>query len=324
MASAELVARAFQPGPDPVDLPPPLTEPNETAPSRWRLLAGSARRELTRQRELGELLSRSARAVRAGRRWRREHAARPAQPFAGPMTRFNRPITPNRCYANVTLPLRELKAVKDAFGGTLNDVYLALAGGAIHRYLRLHGELSDVPATAAVPVSVRRDDEDPTFGNAIAQWFVSTASDRADPLERLQSVIENARVARELFAARDPRLAVDWLDYWPLRWVYLDAFQRMASVLLRRPSFTVIVSNVRGPRRPLYIDGARVVALRSMGPLSLQQGLNFTAWSYLDDFSVGLHACREHVPDLGVLADAMRQELGALTAAASARGRRAS
>jgi len=81
----------------------------------------------------------------------------------------------------------------------------------------------------------------------------------------------------------------------------------------------VIVSSVRGPQQPLYIDGVRVVALRSMGPLSLQQGLNFTAWSYLDDFAVGLHACREHVPDLEILADAMREELEALTRAAGSR-----
>jgi WS/DGAT/MGAT family acyltransferase len=324
MASAELVARAFQSTSDPVELPPPVTEPNEAVPDRWRLLAGTARRELARQRELASLLGRSARAIRTGVRWRREHRGGVARPFEGPMTRFNRPITPNRCYANVTLPLSDLKAVKTAFGGTLNDVYLALVGGAIHRYLRLRGELPDVPATAAVPASVRREDEDPTFGNAIAQWFVSTGSNLADPVERLRSVIENARVARELFAARDARLAVDWLDYWPLRWMYLGGFQRLAAAVLRRPSFTVIVSNVRGPRQPLYSDGAPVVALRSMGPLALQQGLNFTAWSYLDDFAVGLHACREHVPDLAVLADAMRDELELLTSAASARARQAS
>ena len=65
----------------------------------------------------------------------------------------------------------------------------------------------------------------------------------------------------------------------------------------------MIVSNVRGPREPLFSDGARVVALYSMGPLAKQQGLNFTAWSYQNDFQIGVHACREHVPDLRALAE---------------------
>lgn len=64
----------------------------------------------------------------------------------------------------------------------------------------------------------------------------------------------------------------------------------------------MIVSNVRGPSQQLYSDGARVVALYSMGRLATQQGLNFTAWSYLNDFRIGVHACREHVPDVRALA----------------------
>jgi WS/DGAT/MGAT family acyltransferase len=317
-ASAELVARVLQTTPDPIVLPPAVAQANEAVPAKGRLLAGSVRRELARQRDLPGLLRRSVRAIRSGVRWHKGHETGPTRPFAGPMTRFNRPLTPNRIYRHVTLPLGELKAVKNAFDANLNDVYLALAGGAIHRYLVSHDEIPDAPATAAIPVSVRRPENDPTFGNAVAQWFASTGSDLEDPVERLHAVVESARAARELFASRDSRLAVDWLDYWPLRWIYLDAFQRVAAALLRRPSFTVIVSNVCGPREPLYSDGSRVVALRSMGPLALQQGLNFTAWSYQDDFTVGLHACREHLTDLGVLADAMREELTALGEAAAA------
>jgi WS/DGAT/MGAT family acyltransferase len=217
-----------------------------------------------------------------------------------------------------------MKRVKQAFGGTLNDVFLALVGGAIHRYLAGRRQLPGDPATAAIPVSVRREDEDPSFGNAIAYWFVSTGSHLADPVERLHAVVESSGASRALFAKRDARLSVDWLDYWPLRWLYLDVFQRAAASLLRRPSYTVIVSNVKGPPQPLYIDGSRVVALRSMGPLALQQGLNFTAWSYVDDFEVGLHACREHVPDLARLAQGMQHELQALTQAARSRESRAS
>ena len=70
---------------------------------------------------------------------------------------------------------------------------------------------------------------------------------------------------------------------------------------------------------PLYVDGAGVEALYSMGPLSRQQGLNFTAWSYRDDFTVGIHACRAHVPDITTLADLLAEELRQLQKAAQAR-----
>ena len=104
-----------------------------------------------------------------------------------------------------------------------------------------------------------------------------------------------------------------------LRHCYLDVFQRIASVFLRRPSFNVIVSNVRGPSERLYIDGARIEELFSMGPLSLQQGLNFTAWSYLDTFAVGVQGCREYVPDIARLANGLGAELELLTKAVRCR-----
>ena len=75
----------------------------------------------------------------------------------------------------------------------------------------------------------------------------------------------------------------------------------------------LIASNVRGPSVPLYSNGARVSELFSMGPLSGQQGLNFTGWSYLDTFAVGVHACREHVPDVRSLANGLASELEMLS-----------
>jgi diacylglycerol O-acyltransferase len=324
LASAELVARTLLPRPDPIGPLPRPAEPNEGVPARWRLLVASLRQQLARQRYLPNLLARSTREIRAGLRLRRQSRSKPAIPFAAPMTRFNLPLTANRIFRHVTLPLRDLQTVKKAFGGTLNDVFLTLVGGAIRRYLAQHGELPSASTTAAIPVSVRTPDEDSAMGNALAQWFASTGSHLADPVARLQHVSESTRVARELFAARDGRLTVDWLEWWRLRWLYLGAFQRLAASVLRRPSFTVIVSNVRGPQQELFSDGARVVGLSSMGPLALQQGLNFTAWSYRDDFTVGLHACREHVPDLSILAEAMREELDALVDATHSRVRHAS
>lgn len=316
-ASAELVLRSFQTTPDPVDLPRLTAPADERPPSGLVRLARAARRQLRGAVSLPGLLWRSLRALVGALRWEREARARTPRPFESPPTRFNRPITPNRVYAHVTLPLHELRALKDTFGCTLNDVYLALVGGALRRYLATR-EPCERALTAAVPVTVRGADDDPAFGNAVAYWFATTGSDLSDPVERVRAVAESTRAARALFATRDPRLAMDWLEHWPLRRLYLDGLPAFVGALVGRPSYNVIVSNVRGPSRPLYSDGARVEALYSMGPLTHEQGLNFTAWSYLDDFSVGVHACREHVPDVRELARGLEGELAALRREAAA------
>jgi diacylglycerol O-acyltransferase len=311
-AAAELVLRSFQLD---ASTAPDLSgyeRENEPIPSAGRRLLRSLRRELIRQKELPGLVARSLRATGVTLRWRREGRALPPSPFSTPATPFNRPLTPNRVYSHVTLSLTAMKEVKVALECTLNDVFLAVVGGALRRYLANHEERRESDLTAAVPVSVRREEDDATFGNATAYWFASTASHVADPIERVHAVARGTRTARAHFEARDPYLPVDWLEHWPLRRFYLTGFAALVGLIARRPSYNVIVSNVRGPSKPLYSDGARIDALFSMGPLTLHQGLNFTAWSYLDDFSVGIHACREHVPNVRTLADDLRDEMDLL------------
>jgi diacylglycerol O-acyltransferase len=316
VASAALVLHALQEDPQPAALPTPYEGGQEPVPPAAERLLRSLGRELRRQRELPSLLARSIRDVRSGLQ-RRAGLPVPPRAFTSPPTRFNRPLSPSRICAHVRLPLSGLREAKSGLDCTLNDVYLAIVGGALRSYLERHGELPEEPLSAAVPVSARREGDDPLFGNATAYWFATTASHLADPLERLRAVAESTRVARVLFAERDPRLPLEWLDHWPLRRLYLDGLSWLGGALLQRPAYNVIVSNVRGPSRPLYNDGARLAGLYSIGPLTLQQGLNFTAWSYLDDFTVGLHACRDAVPDLRSLADALPVELEALLQAAS-------
>jgi WS/DGAT/MGAT family acyltransferase len=318
-ASAELVSRLFQDNVEPMPQIPRYAGETEPVPPAARHFARSILREIRRLSELPTLCWRSLAAVVTSIRWRLVGRPLPPLAFAAPATRFNRRITPNRTFSHVRLPLSTLREVKAAFGCTVNDVYLALVGGTLRTYLEQHDELPRGSLTAAVPVSVRNEEDDPIFGNAMAYWFASTGSDVADAGQRLEAVAKSTRAARELFATRDSRLAMRWLEHWPLRRLYLDGIQVVLHWLIRRPSYNVIVSNVRGPERPLYTDGARVEALYSMGPLSLQQGLNFTAWSYLDDFTIGVHACREHVPDIGALAERFPAELEELRKAAQAR-----
>jgi WS/DGAT/MGAT family acyltransferase len=312
VASAELVLRMLQEKPDRVTYSPWEPPPEESLPSRGDRIWAATKLHARRQRELPALVWRSMREIGTSLSWRRSGRAMPVRMFNAPAARFNQPITPNRVYAHIRLPLAQIIEIKRRAECTVNDVFLSLVGGTVHHYLAAHGERNDAALTAAIPVSVRSNLDDPAFGNALAYSFATTASHIADPVDRLRAVGESTRAARALLERRDPRLAVDWLDHWVLRKLYLHDMPIFLNALLGRPGVNLIASNVRGPSVPLYSNGARVSELFSMGPLSGQQGLNFTGWSYLDDFTVGLHACREQVPDVQLLAAGLATELESL------------
>ncbi|MCU1461903.1 MAG: hypothetical protein JWO37_1978 [Acidimicrobiales bacterium] len=289
-------------------LEPPGPGREEPVPDRWALaitaLAGQARLWAGFPRMAGRQLA-SMRAANSMRRDTDVPAVTP--PLSGPKTRFNQPITPNRVYVDVTVPMQSLKDAKDAMGGTLNDMYLTLCGGAVRRYLEARGELPGPSLTATSPVSLRTDEESGAYGNRISYWYVTLGTDEADPVARLAAVSRSTQAARR-WASSDRSLFSDWQDYYLLFRLLTRRLLTVTEKLMRRPAFNAIVSNVRGPS-PLQFQGAPVVAVRSMGPIVPSQCLNFTAWSYGDDLSIGIHACREHAPDIRSMVEHVRDEL---------------
>jgi WS/DGAT/MGAT family acyltransferase len=209
-----------------------------------------------------------------------------------------------------------MRQVKDTLGGTLNDVYVAICAGAVRRYLEARGELPREPLTASIPVTIRKPEEARSYGNRTASWQVALATDLSDARARYEAICRNNRHAREAHDAKDRQLVADWMDYW---WGFraFQGLQWLGRLLTKRPAFHLILSNVRGPNAPLYSNGAKVVALRSMGPLLDGAALNFTGWSYVDTMSVGIVACREHVPDVWDLADGVAHSLRELVEAAT-------
>lgn len=324
--SAALMAQSFQTSPEGATAPPSAEEleklirPDSVlAPDTFIRFVLSASKKVLRRSP--SLLGRSVRSIAIDLMRILQGKERPIQPFAGPPTRFNRPLSADRIFSHVTLSLEDLCTIKKAFGCTVNDVYLALVGGALRRYLDGHRELPNRDLTAVVPVSIREKGDPSIFGNAVSQWFATTGSSIVDPAERLRAVSRSTRVSRSAFEAKDRTLSKDWFDLWPLRRLYIFGLPAVISRFIKNPAYNVIVSNVPGPRVPLFSDGARVVSIRSIGPLTRQQGVNFTAWSYLDDFNITIQACRKEASDLGRMADAFAPELKDLLEAARREGK---
>jgi WS/DGAT/MGAT family acyltransferase len=314
-ASVTILEELFADGSEGADRLPPSPE----AVRRRALLALALRTDATLAGKLPQMLRRTGASLQAHHARKRSGKPTITKPMSAPRTRFNQPLTPNRVYVNVTVPLSDLRYIKDALGFTLNDVFTAACGGALRSYLDEHGELPERSLTATVPVSLRGPGDADPYGNHMSYWYVSLATDLADPQARLAAVHESTTAARE-WAEDDRALFTDWQDYYVAFKAVAVSLRHLGERLSKRPAFTAVVSNVRGPRT-LSHRGARVVAVRSMGPIVRSQGINFTGWSYEDDFAVGIHACHEHLPDARRLADHLVTELDALKALAGRRVR---
>ena len=311
-ASVRFFELAFDSG-EPMPFGPVPAAP-EQIPSRLGLILFALRSHLHLWARLPAVTRRSVRAFRGNLARKRAGAPAVVNPMSGDSTRFNRLPLPERVYVDVTLPLADIKKVKDATGYTVNEVFVSLCGGAIRRYLEEKNELPERCLICAHPVSLRREEQKDHFGNKTSYWYVSLATDVADPTERLARVKDSLDAARD-WAQGDVELFAVWQDYYLLFGVVTLKMLALAEKMSGRPAFNAIVSNVRGPQ-PLSLFGVPVVAVRSMGPITRVLGLNLTAWSYGGDFSIGLQSCAEFIPDLRRLGDHLRDELDALKAGA--------
>lgn len=248
-----------------------------------------------------------------------------AAPLTAPRTSFNAAVTSHRSVAFTPVPLSDIKAIKNAFGSTVNDVVLAICAGALRRYLIAHHELPDRPLVATCPVSVHGEDVDRGVGdNKVSAMFVSLATTEADPGARLLAIRESTRGAKEIQRAVGATFLMEWSELAAPN-TFAQAARLYSGMKLanRHPVVhNVVISNVPGPNFPLYIGGARLIALNPLGPIFDGAGLNITVLSYMDQISFGFIGCRELIPDLWSLAHGVTDATEELMKASQQRVRR--
>ncbi len=233
-----------------------------------------------------------------------------AAPFTAPRTSFNGTITGHRSVAFADLPLEAVKEVKTATKTTINDVVLAVSGGALRHYLRTRGELPRSSLLATVPVSVHGSSRRADGRNKVSAMFCRLGTDIADPLDRLHHLAESNRHAKEHHSAIDADTLQDWAE---LAAPSFGAVARLYS-RLRLPErhpvvHNLVISNVPGPPVPLYLLGARIEAMYPLGPVFHGAGLNITVMSSNGRLHVGAIACRELAPKVADLAARYPEEL---------------
>jgi WS/DGAT/MGAT family acyltransferase len=238
-----------------------------------------------------------------------------------PGTPFNAPLSPHRKWAFTDLPLSEVKKLRAGSERTVNDVVMALCAGALRRWLELHEALPNAPLVAAVPVSVRSQDQNGTYGNKVSMMLAPLPTNLADPGERLAAMHEAMRAAKDQHGAIPASLLAD-VTQFAMPALANQAWRLSAKLRLmeRVNPFNLFVSNVPGPNVPLYYAGAELLAYYPVSALLDGQGLNITVMSYRGNLYFGLVACPLLVPDLDVMAGFLRDELGALSAGSALRG----
>jgi diacylglycerol O-acyltransferase len=309
----------LEPNPAPIDAPEPWKP--ERVPSDVELVTYAAASLLRQPMKMARLGVRSGRSLLSlGRRRREPNLTPPPAPFAAPRTSLNGAITPHRKYAFTQMPLDELKAVKNALGGTVNDVVLAVCAGALRRYFVSRNEALSAPLVALVPISVRTEEQQGALGNQVSSMLVSLATDVADPVERLHTISEGTRGAKERQNAIGADTLQNWVEFAAPAVAARAArlYSRMKLADRHRPIYNLTISNVPGPPFPLYSGGAQLLATYPMGPINEGAGLNITVTSYLAQMFFGFHACRESVGDVWGVARGADESLDELTKAASA------
>ena len=226
-----------------------------------------------------------------------------------PRTSFNGRISAHRRFAFGRLSLGDVKAVKNAYGVTVNDVVVSLCAGAVRRWLLEHDELPVEPLVAQIPVSVRTEGQQGTYGNRILLMTAPLWVGEPDPLRRLQMTHEALAEMKERHRALPAELLQDANQFIPPA-VFSRAARLSFSLASRgRPAWNLVISNVPGPQVPLYMAGARLEANYPISVVTDGMGLNITCMSYCGNIDFGLVADRDQMPDLWKLLGWLREAL---------------
>jgi WS/DGAT/MGAT family acyltransferase len=236
-----------------------------------------------------------------------------ASPDKAPNTIFNAVLSPRRTFSTCSLPLAALAPIRAAHKVTINDIVLALVADAARRYMAEYDHVPKTPLVGSMPFTYRPDGIiDDIFGNDSAVDFVWLHAEIEDPIERLLATHVAAQHTKEHFEhTRDMTASKAFAAFPPFLWKVMPQLARMQG---GPPSLfgNILVSNVRGPVEPLWLDRARLDEFYSIGHIAHGGALNMTVWSYAGDLRLSIYACPTVVPAAEKLGDYFSAALDAL------------
>jgi diacylglycerol O-acyltransferase / wax synthase len=235
-----------------------------------------------------------------------------------PQTIFSGKVGPHRVFDGTVFQLSDIRAIKDRVpGATVNDVILAVIGGALREYLISHDNLPKTSMTAMAPISVRAEGEKEALGNLVSAMTVQLGTHIADPAERLHYIHKEVKNSKAMTNAVGARTLTDYSQFLPAALAGLGArlYTRLGVSNIHSPVFNCVATNVPGPRVPLYFAGAKLVRMMGLGPIFDGMGLINTIYSYGPEIAISFTSDRAIMPDPANYAAALQRSFDALMAA---------
>jgi diacylglycerol O-acyltransferase len=236
----------------------------------------------------------------------------PPLPFTAPRTPFNSDVDARREIVLAELPLGPIRRLARQHEGTINDVLVSICGGALRSYLASHDALPRKTLEAGVPVSLKRPDEE--GGNQVGFLLCPFFTNESDPVRRLQRVTSVMRKAKQRIRGVSRTAAQDFTNALMLPTLLLTL---TGTANLVNPALNAIVSNVPGPRRPLFLEGAQLERIYPLSVVTDGMGINITVVSYAGKLCIAITSCPTELPDIGGLGRLIRENYRELTSAAA-------
>ncbi len=233
---------------------------------------------------------------------------------AAPEVPLNVEIGSHRRFEWVRGDLAQYKRIKNAFGGTVNDVVLAVVSGALRRWLHARGIRTEgLELRAQVPVSIRAEDEHGALGNKLTVMRAPIPVYIEDPIARLRTVAEAMDGIKHSKQAIGAQMITRFNDFAPP-----TLLAQAARINFSTRLFNLVVTNVPGPQMPLYVLGRELEDIFPVGFLPPNQALFVAIMSYNGGVNFGLLADYDAMPDLDVFARGLEESLAELLEAAAA------
>ena len=217
----------------------------------------------------------------------------PPLPFTAPRTLFNTDVDARREIIICDFPVSAMRKLGDKYGATLNDVLLAVCGGAMRAYLAAQDALPGDSLEAGVPMSIKTKGRD--AGNQVGFIICPLHTEERRPVTRLKRIVRVMNKAKENMRNLSSTAAQDFTNILMMPTILLTLSGRASQV---KPPLNVIVSNVPGSRKRLYLEGARLEAIYPLSVVTDGMGINVTVVSYMNKLCLAVTSCPTEQPGI--------------------------
>jgi len=230
-----------------------------------------------------------------------------------PASSLNGPIGPHRRWAWARSRLSDVKCVRGAFGGTVNDVVLTAIAGGLRALLAAREESTQRDVRTLVPVSVRSSEEHGEYNNRVSAIFANLPVGIEHPVERLAAMRAQMEHLKHSGEAVAGEVLVGLSGFAP---AMLLALGLRAATRMPQRSVNTVTTNVPGPQRPLYAAGRRMLECLPYVPIGGHVRIGVAIFSYDGGLAFGVTGDYDEAPDIDVLCRGIEQSMRELVVAA--------